>query len=102
MSLVEWMAAGGDAIHIFHNDQSVNLNKHYIAFNFISDVSEGVQENIEDYSKCFEDIFVEENEVDEIFSAEFMQDNKIDLDTFLYSSDLFVVDAFDVLPEKTE
>ena len=89
MSLVEWMATGGDSMNIVHNYQSNNLNEHSITFNFSTEDSESVQDDLEDDPRFFEDDILEENQVDNIFSAEFMQENKINRDTFLYSSELF-------------
>ena len=79
MSLVEQIVAGGDTMNIVHNDQSIDLNEHSIAFNFAAKMSDGVQEDLEGGPEFFEDAIVEENEADKNFSAEFMQENKINM-----------------------
>ena len=91
ISLVEWMAAGGGAMNIVYNDQSVDLSVHYIIFNFLAEVYDGVQEDLEEDPVFFEDAIVEKNVVDENLSAEFMHVNKINRDTFLYSSEFIVL-----------
>ena len=82
------MADGEYAMNTVHSDRSIDLNEHYITFNFPAEVSEDVQEDLEDNSKFFEDAIMEENEVDENLSPEFMQENEIIRDTFLYPSEL--------------
>ena len=101
---MEWMPAGGGATNIVHTDQSVNSNEYTLAFNIADEDedSDNLEETFEVSSEFFEDAIGEENKIHENFSAEFMQENKINIGTFLYSSELFFFDAFDVLPVKTE
>ena len=80
--LVEWMAAGGGATNIVNADQSINLNEHTIIFDVTAEDSDSVEVNLEDNPEFFEDVIVEYNNVEEVLSAEFMQDIKINLDNF--------------------
>ena len=104
MSLVEWTTAGGGETVIIHTNQSVNLNENNFAFNvrYEDEDSDNLEETFEVNSKFFEDTIGEENNVNDNLYAEFMRKNKISLDTFLYSSELILFDAFDVLPVKIE
>ena len=73
-------------MNIVHNDQSIDLNEHFIAFNFAPKFSDGLQDDPEDNSELSEDVIVEENEVDEIFLLSSCRD-KNHSDPFLYSSE---------------